>query len=121
MEINEKNYCVILAGGRGRRLWPCSRDEKPKQFIDFFGTGRTQLQQTFDRFVKILPKDNIFICTNKEYAPIVREQLPELHEENLMIEPINRGTAPVLLGQICGYVAETPVQMSSLHPVINWC
>jgi len=94
MEINEKNYCVILAGGRGRRLWPCSRDEKPKQFIDFFGTGRTQLQQTFDRFVKILPKDNIFICTNKEYAPIVREQLPELHEENLMIEPINRGTAP---------------------------
>ena len=94
MEINEKNYCVILAGGRGRRLWPCSRDEKPKQFIDFFGTGRTQLQQTFDRFVKILPKDNIFICTNKEYAPIVREQIPELHEENLMIEPINRGTAP---------------------------
>lgn len=94
MEINEKNYCVILAGGRGRRLWPCSRDERPKQFIDFFGTGRTQLQQTFDRFEKILPRDNIFICTNKEYAPIVREQLPEVHEENLMIEPINRGTAP---------------------------
>jgi len=94
MEINKKNYCVILAGGKGKRLWPCSRDEKPKQFIDFFGVGRTQLQQIFDRFVKILPKENVFICTNKEYAPIVREQLPDLHEENLMIEPINRGTAP---------------------------
>lgn len=94
MKINESSYCIILAGGRGRRLWPCSRDEKPKQFIDFFGTGRTQLQQTFDRFAKILPKQNVFICTNKEYAPIVREQLPDLHEENLMIEPVNRGTAP---------------------------
>lgn len=94
MEIIKKNYCVILAGGKGKRLWPCSRDEKPKQFIDFFGVGRTQLQQTFDRFIKILPKENVFICTNKEYAPIVREQLPDLHEENLMIEPVNRGTAP---------------------------
>ncbi|MBQ7420224.1 MAG: mannose-1-phosphate guanylyltransferase [Prevotella sp.] len=94
MEINANNYCIILAGGKGKRLWPCSRDEKPKQFIDFFGVGRTQLQQTFDRFVKILPKENVFICTNKEYAPIVRQQLPDLHEENLMIEPVNRGTAP---------------------------
>lgn len=94
MKINENNYCVILAGGKGKRLWPCSRDEKPKQFIDFFGSGRTQLQQTFDRLTKILPKENVFICTNKEYAPMVREQLPDVHEENLMIEPVNRGTAP---------------------------
>ena len=94
MRINENNYCIILAGGKGKRLWPCSRDEKPKQFIDFFGTGRTQLQQTFDRFTKILPPKNVLICTNKEYAPLVREQLPDIHEENLMIEPIHRGTAP---------------------------
>ena len=94
MEINENNYCVILAGGKGKRLWPCSRDEKPKQFIDFFGVGRTQLQQTFDRLTKMLPKRNVFICTNREYAPMVREQLPDVHEENLMIEPVNRGTAP---------------------------
>ena len=94
MEINQRNYCVILAGGRGRRLWPCSRDERPKQFIDFFGTGRTQLQQTFDRFAKILPEENILVCTNKEYAPVVREQLPDLQEENLLVEPVNRGTAP---------------------------
>lgn len=94
MEINSHNYCIILAGGKGRRLWPCSRMEKPKQFLDFFGTGRTQLQQTFDRFARILPKENIIICTNREYAPLVREQLGELHEENLIVEPINRGTAP---------------------------
>ena len=94
MELNNKNYCVILAGGKGRRLWPCSREERPKQFVDFFGTGRTQLQQTFDRFSKILPKENIIVCTNKEYAPLVRQQLPDLHEENLMVEPVNRGTAP---------------------------
>ena len=94
MKIEQQNYCVILAGGKGRRLWPCSRDEQPKQFVDFFGTGRTQLQQTFDRFAKILPTENIIICTNREYAPLVRQQLPDLHEENLMIEPVNRGTAP---------------------------
>ena len=94
MEFNDQNYCIILAGGKGRRLWPCSREQKPKQFMDFFGVGRTQLQQTFDRFSKILPKENIFVCTNREYAPIVREQLADLHEENLMVEPVNRGTGP---------------------------
>ncbi len=94
MKPNEQSYCIILAGGKGRRLWPCSREHRPKQFLDFFGVGRTQLQQTFDRFSKILPKENIFVCTNREYAPIVREQLEDLHEENLMVEPVNRGTGP---------------------------
>ena len=55
MEISNRNYCVILAGGKGRRLWPSSRQDMPKQFLDFFGTGRTQLQQTFDRFSKMVP------------------------------------------------------------------
>ena len=94
MEINSKNYCVILAGGRGRRLWPCSRDQYPKQFIDFFGTGRTQLQTTYDRFVKLLPKENIYICTCKEYLTIVKEQLPDFDEHKILVEPLNRNTAP---------------------------
>ncbi len=94
MELNKQNYCIILAGGKGRRLWPSSRERRPKQFIDFFGVGRTQLQQTYDRFSKILPKENIIVCTNREYAPMVRQQLCDLPEENLMIEPVNRGTAP---------------------------
>jgi len=97
MEIREKNqnnYCVILAGGKGKRLWPCSRTEKPKQFLDFFGQGRTQLQQTYDRFARILPRENILISTTKDYAHIVREQLPDVAENNLMIEPVNRNTGP---------------------------
>lgn len=93
---NTDNYCVILAGGKGKRLWPTSRENYPKQFIDFFGTGRTLLQQTYDRFLKIVPQENIFVCTNQIYADIVREQLPELQPNNLMAEPIFRSTAPSL-------------------------
>ena len=95
MELTEKNnFCVILAGGRGRRLWPASRNAHPKQFIDFFGTGKTLLQTTFSRFSKILPIENIYICTCKEYLHLVKEQLPELPERNIMVEPIHRNTAP---------------------------
>lgn len=88
------NYCVILAGGLGRRLWPSSRKSKPKQFIDFFGTGRTALQQTYDRFAKIFPSTNIFISTNDAYIDLVKEQLPQVDEDNILSEPIHRNTAP---------------------------
>ena len=94
MEKRNMGYCVILAGGKGRRLWPSSRDSYPKQFIDFFGIGRSQLQITYDRFANILPKENIIVTTNKEYADMVKLQLPELPEDNLIAEPISRNTAP---------------------------
>ena len=94
MNINNQNYCVILAGGKGRRLWPASRKSYPKQFIDFFGTGRTQLQATYDRFTHVLPPQNIYICTCKEYLQLVKDQLPELPEINILVEPVNRNTAP---------------------------
>ena len=94
MNHHQNNYCVILAGGKGRRLWPCSREEEPKQFIDFFGMGRTQLQQTYDRFAKILPKENIYVSTNQEYEHFVKEQLPDLPKENIFNEPVHRNTAP---------------------------
>lgn len=93
MNISKRNYCIILAGGRGKRLWPSSRMERPKQFLDFFGTGRTQLQDTFYRMTSIVPKENIYVCTCKEYEHWVHEQLPELQDGCLMIEPINRNTA----------------------------
>ena len=80
MEKSNQNYCVILAGGKGRRLWPCSREDHPKQFIDFFGVGRTQLQSTFDRFSKVIPLENIFICTCQEYLSMVKEQVPEIDD-----------------------------------------
>lgn len=94
MERNERYYCVILAGGRGRRLWPTSREKHPKQFIDFFGSGRTQLQITYDRFERIMLKDHILVCTTQAYEPLVREQLPNLNPDNILAEPIHRNTAP---------------------------
>lgn len=94
MTANNNFYCVILAGGKGRRLWPCSRESYPKQFIDFFGMGRTQLQQTYDRALKTFQPDHIFINTNRVYADIVREQLPGVDDDHLMVEPIWRNTAP---------------------------
>lgn len=96
MEISENHFCVILAGGKGRRLWPCSRERKPKQFIDFFGTGMTQLQQAYYRMLKIVPPRNIYICTQVEYAHLVTEQLPELPVDNVLAEPVSRNTAPSL-------------------------
>ena len=87
-------YCLILAGGLGRRLWPCSREEKPKQFIDFFGSGRTQLQQTYDRMVQILPADHILVSTSASYVDMVKEQLPDVEVSHILAEPIHRNTAP---------------------------
>lgn len=95
MTVNVDNYyCVILAGGKGRRLWPCSRSNYPKQFIDFFGVGRTQLQQTYDRMAKIVPADHIYINTNEEFVHLIKEQLPEVSMDNILAEPIHRNTAP---------------------------
>lgn len=94
MKHTENSYCIILAGGLGRRLWPCSRKEKPKQFIDLFGTGHTAIQQTYIRFSKIIPHENIFIITNSDYTKEVKEQLPDAAEDNILSEPVNRGTAP---------------------------
>ena len=94
MAKTDENYCVILAGGRGKRLWPCSREQQPKQFLDFFGTGRTQLQQTYDRMAKLISPDHIYVNTNEQYVKMVKEQLQDLLDENLLAEPINRNTAP---------------------------
>lgn len=90
------NYCVIMGGGIGSRFWPVSRKSLPKQFLDFFGTGRTLLQQTFDRFHKILPLENIFIVTNALYAELIKEQLPELNPGQILLEPTRRNTAPCI-------------------------
>ena len=93
-KTDKKNYCVILAGGRGQRLWPVSREQRPKQLLDLFGTGRTLLQSTFDRFEKLIPIENILICTCAEFQQLVKEQLPKVPEQNIIVEPIHRNTAP---------------------------
>lgn len=94
MTPTDHYFCLILAGGLGRRLWPCSRVEKPKQFIDFFGQGRTQLQQTYDRMASIIKPDHIFVSTNINYLDMVKEQLPDMDSLHVLAEPIHRNTAP---------------------------
>jgi mannose-1-phosphate guanylyltransferase len=94
--MNSKNYCVIMGGGIGSRFWPFSKENRPKQFLDFFGTGRSLLQMTFDRFNKIIPKENIFIVTNESYYGLVTEQLPELGSTQILLEPMRRNTAPCI-------------------------
>jgi len=96
MELNKHRYCVIMCGGIGSRFWPYSRTRLPKQFIDFLGTGRTLLQMSFDRINKLIPAENIIIMTNERYADLVREQLPEVDENQILFEPARRNTAPCI-------------------------
>lgn len=85
-----------MAGGVGSRFWPVSRNSKPKQFLDFFGTGISFLQQTYNRFAKIIPDENILVVTSEQYGELVREQLPQMLPENILLEPHRRNTAPCI-------------------------
>ena len=89
-------YCVIMCGGVGSRFWPYSRTDLPKQFIDFFGTGRTLLQMSYDRIQGIVPKENILLVTNRRYAKLIHEQLPEISDDQILYEPARRNTAPCI-------------------------
>ena len=90
------NHLVIMAGGVGSRFWPMSTEERPKQFIDVLGVGRTLLQMTRDRFKGICPAENVWVVTNKRYASLVKEQLPDIPESNILQEPCRRNTAPCI-------------------------
>ena len=88
------NYVVIMAGGIGSRFWPYSRISEPKQFLDIFGTGKSLLQMTYERFLSIAPAENIFIVSSKDYEGLIKDQLPEVSDHNLLLEPVRRNTAP---------------------------
>lgn len=90
------NHLVIMAGGVGSRFWPMSTPEKPKQFIDVLGIGRTLLQLTADRFAGICPIENVWVVTSVKYKEIVRQQLPEIPDTNILLEPCMRNTAPCI-------------------------
>ena len=87
-------YCVIMCGGIGSRFWPYSRTSLPKQFLDFFGTGSTLLQMTYERILPLVPAENIIVVTNTDYASLIHEQLPDVKESNILFEPARRNTAP---------------------------
>ncbi len=105
------NYCIIMAGGIGSRFWPMSRNNYPKQFLDILGTGKSLLQQTYDRFIGICPKENIFIVTNEAYVEHVQSQLPELSRNQILAEPQRRNTAPC--------VAYAAFKIQSINPKAN--
>lgn len=85
-----------MAGGSGTRFWPYSRDNKPKQFLDVLGTGRSLLQMTFDRSTHITSPDKIWIVSNAKYEGLIQNQLPELAEHQILLEPDKRNTAPCI-------------------------
>src|SRR3972149_3845575 len=91
----KNNYCIIMAGGIGSRFWPMSTTDHPKQFLDILGTGKTLIQQTYNRFTGICPKENIFIITNERYKDLVVEQL-KIDESRVISEPARKNTAPCI-------------------------
>lgn len=94
--MNKNFYCVIMAGGIGSRFWPLSRTAKPKQFVDILGIGKTFIQMTFERFASFIPVENFVVMTGEIYKDLVLEQLPQLKEGQVLLEPARRNTAPCL-------------------------
>ncbi len=90
------NHLVIMAGGVGSRFWPMSTQANPKQFVDVLGCGRTLIQLTMDRFEGLVPRENVWVVTSKDYLDVVRRQLPEIPVGNILLEPCRRNTAPCI-------------------------
>ncbi len=121
--MNDNRYCVIMCGGVGSRFWPYSRAKKPKQFIDFFGTGRSLLQMTVERVAGIVPERNIVLMTNAAYADIIAEQLPQLQPDQILLEPARRNTAPCIAWAAYHIAARNPqariMVTPSDHLIVN--
>ncbi len=110
--MNNKNtYVAIMAGGIGSRFWPASRTARPKQFLDILGVGKSLIRLTFERFLHLCPAENIFIVTNKQYAGLVKEHLPELGDNQILTEPSRNNTAPC--------IAYTAFKLQALNPDAN--
>lgn len=92
----ENNYAVIMAGGVGSRFWPISTEEKPKQFLDVLGIGKTLIQMTYERLLRVAPANQIFILTNEKYVELVKKQLPSIHSDQILTEPMRKNTAPCI-------------------------
>ena len=112
-----------MCGGAGTRFWPFSRESRPKQFIDFFGTGQTLLQMTVDRVRRLVPEENIILLTNERYAETIREQLPGISSEHILLEPTRRDTAPAVLWAAHHIAARNPeasfVTLPSDHVILK--
>jgi mannose-1-phosphate guanylyltransferase len=104
----QDTYVIIMAGGVGTRFWPFSRTDFPKQFHDVLGTGKTLLQQTVERFDGVCPIENIYIVTSQEYKELVKEQIPALSYDQILLEPHRRNTAPCIAYACYKIAAQNP-------------
>ncbi|MEM7103184.1 MAG: mannose-1-phosphate guanylyltransferase [Bacteroidota bacterium] len=108
----QNTYVAIMAGGIGSRFWPGSRTHRPKQFLDIMGVGKSLIRMTFERFLEVCPKENIYILTNELYKEQVLEHLPELTESQVLCEPSRNNTAPC--------IAYTAFKLQGLNPNANF-
>lgn len=121
--MDKNNYCIIMAGGIGSRFWPMSRTDRPKQFIDILGLGKTFIQLTYERFARIVPEENILVVTAERYYDLLLEQIPQLRKENILLEPYKRNTAPCIAYATYKLLARNPeatvVVTPSDHFIVN--
>lgn len=118
--MNKNYYAVLMAGGVGSRFWPISTAENPKQFHDMLGTGDTLIQKTFKRLNKFVPTENILILTNEQYNDLVMEQLPLVKQEQVVLEPAMRNTAPCILYAALKIQKMNPNGLMIVAPSDHW-
>jgi mannose-1-phosphate guanylyltransferase len=118
--MNKNYYAIIMAGGVGSRFWPVSTTEFPKQFHDMLGSGDTLIQKTFSRLSKIIPAENILILTNEKYNDLVLKQLPTVKQEQVLLEPAMRNTAPCILYASLKIKKQNPNAVMVVAPSDHW-
>lgn len=118
--MNKNYYAILMAGGVGSRFWPVSTVDFPKQFHDMLGTGDTLIQKTFSRLAKLIPTENILILTNEKYNNLVLEQLPMVKQEQVLLEPAMRNTAPCILYASLKIQKQNPDAVMVVAPSDHW-
>ncbi len=118
--MKKNYYAIIMAGGVGSRFWPVSTQKFPKQFHDMLGTGQSLIQRTFERINELVPSNNILIATNANYEKLVLQQLPQLNNRQLLLEPVMRNTAPCVLYAALKIYAQNPDAVILVAPSDHW-
>lgn len=118
--MNKNYYAILMAGGVGSRFWPVSTTDFPKQFHDMLGSGDTLIQKTFSRLSKLIPMENILILTNERYNDLVLEQLPMVKQEQILLEPAMRNTAPCILYASLKIQKQNPEAVMVVAPSDHW-
>lgn len=118
--MNKNYYAILMAGGVGSRFWPVSTTDFPKQFHDMLGSGDTLIQKTFSRLSKLIPVENILILTNERYNDLVLQQLPIVKQEQVLLEPAMRNTAPCILYASLKIQKQNPDAVMVVAPSDHW-